>query len=91
MHLLYGEGMPRKVSQRGAEHAKTVMVSKTTLTERPRDGLASSPTDMRISVHIYAYLRYYLPAAEKSVQGTEWDMPAGSTVTRVPGECVRVT
>jgi hypothetical protein len=46
---------------------------------------------MRVSVHIYAYLRYYLPAAEKSVQGTESNMPEGSTVTRLLGECVRVT
>ena len=38
---------------------------------------------MRLIVHIYAYLRYYLPAAEKSVQDTEWDMPEGSTVSRV--------
>jgi hypothetical protein len=35
---------------------------------------------MRITVHIYAYLRYYLPAGEKSVLQKEWEMPEGATI-----------
>jgi len=35
---------------------------------------------MRITVHIYAYLRYYLPAGEKSVLQKEWEMPDGTTI-----------
>ncbi len=38
---------------------------------------------MRISVNLYAYLRYYLPPAEKSVQEKEWEMPEGSTVGQI--------
>jgi molybdopterin converting factor small subunit len=38
---------------------------------------------MRITVHIYAYLRYYLPPGEKSAQDKEWEMPEGSTVSQV--------
>ena len=35
---------------------------------------------MRITVHIYAYLRSYLPAGEKSVLQKEWEMPEGATI-----------
>ncbi len=35
---------------------------------------------MRITVYIYAYLRYYLPAGEKSVLQKEWEMPEGATI-----------
>jgi sulfur carrier protein ThiS len=35
---------------------------------------------MRITVHIYAYLRCYLPAGEKSVLQKEWEMPEGATI-----------
>jgi sulfur carrier protein ThiS len=35
---------------------------------------------MRITVHIYAHLRYYLPAGEKSVLQKEWEMPEGATI-----------
>ena len=35
---------------------------------------------MRITVHVYAYLRYYLPAREKSVLQKEWEMPEGTTI-----------
>ena len=35
---------------------------------------------MRITVHIYSYLRYYLPAGEKSVLQKEWEMPEGATI-----------
>jgi len=35
---------------------------------------------MRITVHIYAYLRYYLPAVEKSALQKEWEMPEGATI-----------
>jgi sulfur carrier protein ThiS len=35
---------------------------------------------MRITVHIYAYLRYYLSAGEKSVLQKEWEMPEGATI-----------
>jgi molybdopterin converting factor small subunit len=38
---------------------------------------------MRVTVNIYAYLRYYLPPDEKSVQDKEWEMPEGSTVSQV--------
>jgi molybdopterin converting factor small subunit len=51
---------------------------------------------MRITVHIYAYLRYYLPASEKSALKKEWDLPERTTIKQVlerlklPGD-VRVT
>jgi sulfur carrier protein ThiS len=35
---------------------------------------------MRITVHIYSYLRSYLPAGEKSVLQKEWEMPEGATI-----------
>jgi molybdopterin converting factor small subunit len=35
---------------------------------------------MRITVHIYAYLRSYLPAREKSGLQKEWEMPEGATI-----------
>jgi sulfur carrier protein ThiS len=35
---------------------------------------------MRITVHIYAYLRSYLPAGEKSVLKKEWEIPEGATI-----------
>ncbi len=51
---------------------------------------------MRITVNIYAYLRYYLPEPEKTMQEKEWEMPEGAAVKnvlerlRLPKE-VRVT
>jgi molybdopterin converting factor small subunit len=51
---------------------------------------------MHISVHIYAYLRRYLPASERSTLKKEWDLPDRAPVKQVlerlklPGE-VRVT
>ena len=51
---------------------------------------------MRITVNIYAYLRYYLPEPEKTMQEKEWEMPEGAVVKnvlerlRLPKE-VRVT
>ncbi len=38
---------------------------------------------MRVQVNIYAYLRYYLPAADKLVQQKDWDMPQDATVGQV--------
>jgi molybdopterin converting factor small subunit len=38
---------------------------------------------MRISVNIYAYLRYYLPNQEKLFQEKEWNMPEGATVGQI--------
>ena len=38
---------------------------------------------MHITVNIYAYLRYYLPDAEKFIQEKEWDVPEGSTIKDV--------
>jgi molybdopterin converting factor small subunit len=38
---------------------------------------------MHITVHIYAYLRYYLPASQKSGLEKEWDIPEGATVGHV--------
>jgi molybdopterin converting factor small subunit len=58
--------------------------------------LALSPTEMNITVNIYAYLRYYLPASQKSTLEKEWNMPEGATVghvlekLRLPKE-IRVT
>ncbi len=51
---------------------------------------------MRITVNIYAYLRYYLPEPDKIMQEKEWEMPEGAAVKnvlerlRLPKE-VRVT
>ncbi len=51
---------------------------------------------MRITVNIYAYLRYYLPEPEKTMLEKEWEMPEGAAVKnvlerlRLPKE-VRVT
>jgi sulfur carrier protein ThiS len=51
---------------------------------------------MHITVHVYAYLRHYLPASEKSTLKKEWDLPERATVRqaleqlKLPGE-VRVT
>jgi molybdopterin converting factor small subunit len=51
---------------------------------------------MRVTVNIYAYLRYYLPEPEKTMQEKVWDLPEGSIVKnvlerlRLPRE-VRVT
>lgn len=51
---------------------------------------------MRITVNIYAYLRYYLPEPEKIMQEKVWELPEGSVVKnvlerlRLPKE-VRVT
>jgi len=38
---------------------------------------------MRINVHLYAYLRYYLPGQEKLFQEKEWNVPEGATVAEV--------
>jgi sulfur carrier protein ThiS len=38
---------------------------------------------MHITVYIYAYLRYYLPAQEKSVLKKEWEMPESATIKQV--------
>ena len=38
---------------------------------------------MHITVHIYAYLRYYLPDAEKFFRDKEWNVPEGSTIKHV--------
>jgi molybdopterin converting factor small subunit len=38
---------------------------------------------MHITVNIYAYLRYYLPAGEKFFKEKEWDVPEGSTIQHV--------
>jgi len=38
---------------------------------------------MRITVNIYAYLRYYLPPGERSVHEKDWEMPEGSTVRHI--------
>jgi molybdopterin converting factor small subunit len=38
---------------------------------------------MRITVHIYSYLRYYLPNAEKLFQDKTWEVPEGSAITYV--------
>ena len=35
---------------------------------------------MRITVHIYAYLRSYLPAGEKSALQKKWEIPEGATI-----------
>jgi molybdopterin converting factor small subunit len=51
---------------------------------------------MRITVNIYAYLRYYLPEPDRIMNEKEWDMPEGAIVKdilqrlRLPKE-VRVT
>ncbi len=37
---------------------------------------------MRITVHVYAYLRYYLPEPQ-IMQEIEWDLPEGATVQTV--------
>jgi len=38
---------------------------------------------MHITVNIYAYLRYYLPAPEKSALEKDWSMPEGATVSHI--------
>ncbi len=38
---------------------------------------------MRVTVNIYAYLRYYLPAANELMRQKEWDMPQDATVSQV--------
>lgn len=35
---------------------------------------------MHITVHIYSYLRQYLPLSEKANLKKEWDLPEGATV-----------
>jgi len=51
---------------------------------------------MKVTVNIYAYLRYYLPEPEKNMQEKVWDLPEGAMVKnvldrlRLPKE-VRVT
>jgi molybdopterin converting factor small subunit len=41
---------------------------------------------MHITVHIYSYLRYYLPNAEKLFQEKVWEVPEGSAITHVIGQ-----
>lgn len=54
------------------------------------------PIEMHITVNIYAYLRYYLPAQEKSSLAKEWEVPEGASIgyivekLKLPKE-VRVT
>ncbi len=38
---------------------------------------------MHVNVHIYAYLRYYLPASEKLFNNKEWEVPEDATVNDV--------
>jgi sulfur carrier protein ThiS len=38
---------------------------------------------MRITVNIYAYLRFYLPDADKFLREKEWNMPERSTIRHV--------
>jgi molybdopterin converting factor small subunit len=38
---------------------------------------------MRITVNIYAYLRYYLPEPEKTIQEKVWELPEGASVKNV--------
>jgi sulfur carrier protein ThiS len=38
---------------------------------------------MRIRIHIYSQLRYYLPPEEKSLREKEWDMPEGATIQHI--------
>jgi molybdopterin converting factor small subunit len=51
---------------------------------------------MQVTVNIYSFLRYYLPASEKLFQEKTWEVPAQATVgdilerLRLPG-AVRVT
>ncbi len=45
--------------------------------------LAPGPIEMRITVSIYAYLRYYLPQSEKLIREKEWEMPQDATVAQV--------
>ena len=47
---------------------------------RPEDGRGFF---MRVTVNIYAYLRYYLPAGEDFFRNKEWDVADGATVGHV--------
>ena len=38
---------------------------------------------MHVTVNIYAYLRYYLPASEKLFKEKDWDVPQDATVSHV--------
>jgi molybdopterin converting factor small subunit len=38
---------------------------------------------MHITVHLYSYLRYYMPSAEKLFRDKEWDLPEGTAVREV--------
>jgi len=38
---------------------------------------------MRITVNIYAFLRYYIPDADKLFQEKEWTVPEGATIAQV--------
>jgi sulfur carrier protein ThiS len=38
---------------------------------------------MHVTVHIYAYLRYYLPAAEKLMKEKDWEVPQGASVGQI--------
>lgn len=51
---------------------------------------------MHLTVHIYSYLRSYLPAAEPSIWEKDWNMPQDCSVDQVLGKLnlpkeVRVT
>ena len=35
---------------------------------------------MHITVHIYSYLRHYLPVSERSTLKKEWDLPERATI-----------
>jgi len=45
--------------------------------------LAPGRIEMHVTVNIYAYLRYYLPASEKLIQEKEWEVPTSATVSLV--------
>jgi sulfur carrier protein ThiS len=40
----------------------------------------SGKSEMHITVNIYAYLRFYLPASEKASLKKEWELPERATV-----------
>ena len=38
---------------------------------------------MRVTVHIYSYLRRYMPAAEELIRNRVWDVAEGATIREV--------
>ena len=38
---------------------------------------------MHVTVNIYAYLRYYLPAADMLMRQKDWEMPQDATVSQI--------